>query len=59
MIVDYVVIQSKVAGRKKRTRIRDQQDEGDLPSTILRKQELNMDGYPEINSRLKTHLFGL
>jgi hypothetical protein len=62
--MDYVVIQAKISGRKKRTRIRDQQDvsrsqKGDLPSTILREQELNVDGHPKINSKLKTHLFGL
>jgi hypothetical protein len=62
--VDYVVTQAKISGRKKRTRIRDQQNrrrsqKGDLPSTILRKQELNMDGHCEINSKLKIHLFGL
>jgi hypothetical protein len=61
--VDYVFTQAKIAGRKKRTRIRDQQNgtrskKGDIPSTILWKQELNMDGHTEINSKLKTHLFG-
>jgi hypothetical protein len=44
-------------------RIRDQQDgrrsqKGDVPLTIIRKQELNMDGHPEMNSNLKTHIFG-
>jgi hypothetical protein len=59
-----VVTQAKISGRKRRTRIRDQQNgrrsqKGDLPSTILWKQELHMDGHPEINSLLKTYLFGL
>jgi hypothetical protein len=57
IIVDYVVTQAKIAGRKKRTGIRDQQDgkrsqKGDLSSMIPRKKELNMDGHPEINSKL-------
>jgi hypothetical protein len=56
--------QAKISGRNNKARIRDQQDggrswKGDLPSTILRKQELNMDEHPEISSKLKTHLFGL
>jgi hypothetical protein len=60
--VEYVVTRAKIDGRKKRTRIRDQQDgsrsqKGDLP-TILRKQKSNMDGYPKINSKLETYLFG-
>jgi hypothetical protein len=64
MIVDFVVTQAKIYGRKKRTRIRDQQDgkrsqKGDLPSTIPRKQDLNMDVHPKISYKLKIHIFRL